>query len=295
MAIDILRCFKEEPEPLDFVIPGFLAGTVGVVAAAGSTGKSFWALEAGMSVCSEEADRELLNLGVSNHGRVVVLNAEDPEVVIHQRLHSIGSYLSQNGREEVAEKMLIEPLSGHQTNIMDKRWQESILRVSDGSRLVIFDTFTRWHQLDENSNSDMAKVISVFEMICRKTGAAILLLHHVGKSMAREGRQDEQQATRGAAAITDNARWQGWMQGMSKKEAEQYGIDEDIRKRYVRVGGNKENYGVSTTDSWLERHKGGVLKPIQLKEQGNNKHGHKPSKKPRLETGREWNNQKGEF
>lgn len=267
MALQILTCFEEKPKPMDFVIPSFAMGTVGVIAAAGSTGKSFWAIEAGMSVCSAEADQSLLNLGVEKHGKVVILNAEDPEIILHHRLHAIGSHLSNNARKEVAENMILEPLMGRMANIMDEKWQEAVLRVSDGARLVIFDTLTRWHQMDENSNGDMARVLGVFEMITKKTGASVLLLHHVSKGMARDGRQDEQQATRGAAAITDNARWQGFMQTMTKEEAEQYGIHADNRKRYVNTGGNKENYGTSTAEKWLERKEGGVLLPAELVKQ----------------------------
>jgi RecA-family ATPase len=266
--INIANCFSEEPQPLDFVTPGFLVGTVGCQAAAGSTGKSFFGLEMIMSVCSADADKSLLNLGIKHHGRAVLLNAEDPETIIRQRLHSIGSYLSPSAREEVAEKMTIAPLVGRQTNILDLRWQEAVLRVSEGSRLIIFDTLTRWHQVDENSNGEMSKVLSVFEMVCRETGAAVLLLHHVSKSMGRDGRQDEQQATRGAAAITDNCRWQGWMQTMSKADAEKFGIAEQDRKKFVATGGNKENYGQATGERWLERGRGGVLLPVELREAG---------------------------
>lgn len=53
MAIDLLSAFRLPPPELDFVWPGFLAGTVGALVAPGATGKSFWALEAAMSIaCS---------------------------------------------------------------------------------------------------------------------------------------------------------------------------------------------------------------------------------------------------
>lgn len=262
MALDIMRCYTEAPPPLDFVLPGFLAGTVGCLAAAGSTGKSFWALEAAHSICSAQADELLLNLRIQDHGRVVILNAEDPAVVLHQRLHSIGQHLPAGVREEVAERLTVEPLMGTQPDVMDERWQSTILRAAEGARLVIFDTLTRWHRLSENDNGAMSSVLGVMEMVCRKTGAAVLFLHHVGKQMAREGRQDEQQATRGASAITDNVRWQGWMQGMGSDDADEYGISE--RSRYVQFGGNKENYGQATEGRWLERKAGGVLLPVDL-------------------------------
>jgi regulatory protein RepA len=262
MALNIIWAFENEPPPLDFVIPGFLAGTVGCLAAAGATGKSFWALEAALSVCSAKADECLLRLGVQHHGRVVILNAEDPEIVLHQRLHAIGKHLPQDAREEVAERLTVEALTGTLPDIMNPRWQDAILHAADGARLAIFDTLTRWHRLDENSNGQMSQVVSTMEMIAKRTGASILFLHHVSKGMAREGRQDEQQASRGAAAITDNCRWQGWMQTMSLDAAQEYGVDD--RRRYVAVGGNKENYGQATVEQWLERKAGGVLLPVDL-------------------------------
>lgn len=269
--LDLRFCAENEPQPLDFVIPGFLACTVGCIAAAGSTGKSFWSLETAMGVASGQADKLLLNLGIESHGRVVILNAEDPAQILHRRFHDACSYLPAAAREEVYEKLRIEVLMGTMPNVMDPKWQKSILNATEGARLVIFDTLTRWHQLDENSNGDMSQVLSVFEMICRETGAAVLFLHHVSKSMAKDGRQDEQQATRGAAAITDNARWQGWMQSMSGVDAESYGIADDDRWRYVATGGNKENYGQATPIRWLERKKGGILIPVELEKKTKNR------------------------
>ena len=48
MALDIMAAFTNEPPELDFIWPGFLAGTVGALVAPGATGKSFFALEAAM-------------------------------------------------------------------------------------------------------------------------------------------------------------------------------------------------------------------------------------------------------
>lgn len=42
MAINIMKAFQQEPPQLDFIWPGFLAGTVGALVAPGATGKSFW-------------------------------------------------------------------------------------------------------------------------------------------------------------------------------------------------------------------------------------------------------------
>ena len=261
MTIDIRQAFASEPPALDFVLPGYLAGTVGCIAAAGSTGKSFWGMEAAMSVASASADAALLQLKPQHHGKVVILNAEDPETVIRKRLFDIGSYLPQEARDDVSESLQIEALVGKMTNLLDLKWQDSILRVADGARLLILDTLSRWHKMNENDNGQMGAVLAVMEMIADKTGAAVLFLHHVSKGMAVSGRQDEQQATRGAAAITDNARWQGYLQTMDQTTAVAMGIEEPDRKSFVQFGGNKENYGQSQNVVWLKRGKGGVLLP----------------------------------
>ncbi len=53
MAINIASAWETEPPKSDFVLPGFLAGTVGALFATGATGKSFLALEAALGVaCS---------------------------------------------------------------------------------------------------------------------------------------------------------------------------------------------------------------------------------------------------
>lgn len=58
MAINIMKAFQQEPPQLDFIWPGFLAGTVGALVAPGATGKSFWALEAAMSGTSQKTENK---------------------------------------------------------------------------------------------------------------------------------------------------------------------------------------------------------------------------------------------
>ena len=63
MAIDLRAAFENEPPVLDFIWSGFLAGTVGALVAPGATGKSFWALEAAMSIACSVAGGDLVGLG----------------------------------------------------------------------------------------------------------------------------------------------------------------------------------------------------------------------------------------
>lgn len=264
LTVNVCGSFADPIPAPDFIIPGYLAGTVGCLAAAGSTGKSYWALEAAMGVCSAAANRALLDLDIRQHGRALILNAEDPLDVIRRRLNAIGQLVDPAFWPEIGGNLDIKAMVGTQPDIMSDQCLEDIVRMAEGARLVVIDTLTRWHRLDENKNGDMSRVLSRFEVICRETGAAVLFLHHIAKGMALDERQHVQQATRGASAITDNARWQGWMRGMSPCEAKTLGITDGQRKSYVRFGGSKENYGQATAEAWLERKADGVLIPAAL-------------------------------
>lgn len=75
MALDIMAAFTNEPPELDFIWPGFLAGTVGALVAPGATGKSFFALEAAMSIACSVAGGDLVGLAPAHTGRVVYLGS----------------------------------------------------------------------------------------------------------------------------------------------------------------------------------------------------------------------------
>ena len=106
--IDIGGAFAWEPPPLDFVVPGFLAGTVGVLTAPGGSGKSFFALQLCVSVACEAEGGNLLGLDISRHGPTLYLAAEDPELVLWHRLFALGGFLSPEAREAVKTQMTVQ-------------------------------------------------------------------------------------------------------------------------------------------------------------------------------------------
>jgi len=118
--LDIMAAFTNEPPQLDFIWPGFLAGTVGALVAPGATGKSFWALEAAMAVACSVPGGDLLDLKPRHTGRVVYLAGEDPELALIHRLHSIGQHLSLEARVSIAENLTIEPVIGKRLDIMNE-------------------------------------------------------------------------------------------------------------------------------------------------------------------------------
>ncbi|RCL02112.1 MAG: hypothetical protein JSC188_000434 [Candidatus Tokpelaia sp. JSC188] len=274
MAIDIMVSFNQDPPQLDFIWPGFLSGTVGALIAPGATGKSFWALEASMSVACGVSGGDLLGLNPFYSGRVFYLAGEDPEAVLVRRIHAIGKYFDLSARKAIAENLIVEPIMGSMFNIMDERHLDRLIALCTGMRLIVLDTLSRIHTLDENSNGDMARLVLTLEHVAVRTGASVLYLHHVNKGSARDGCIDQQQAARGASALIDNARWCGFVAKMAEDEAKALSdssysrqpIGKDRRGFFVRFGVSKQNYDPVQIDRWYERKEGGVLVPVSLME-----------------------------
>jgi RecA-family ATPase len=272
MAVDLRAAFENEPPALDFIWPGFLAGTVGALVAPGATGKSFWALEAAMSIACSVAGGDLVGLGLKRTGRVVYFAGEDPEVALVCRVHAIGQHLNQQARDAIAEKLTIKPIMGKLMNVMDDQQRAEVIKFCDGARLIVLDTLSRIHDRDENSNGDMAQLVATLEHVASSTGASVLYLHHVSKGSAREGQTDQQQAARGASALIDNVRWCGFVAKMTKDEAEslsdraydRHPIGDERRGYFVRFGVSKQNYAATQLDRWYLRNGSGVLLPVDL-------------------------------
>ncbi len=265
--IDIMQKFLTEPPELEFIFPGGgLPGTVNLLTSPGGTGKSILALQMSMGICCPDSD--LLGLTANQFGKVLYLGLEDPPSVLHQRLHAVGKHLLPSARRGVDAGLKLKGLMGSGFDIMKPEWRRYVVDCCDDkTSLVVIDTLSRIHILDENSNGQMAQLLTYLEGIAVETNTAILVLHHSSKSMTVHGRGDEQQAARGASSLVDNARWQAYMSGMTKEEAKFFGVSEKRRGFYVRFGVSKINYGTPFAERWYERHDAGILLPAKLTEQ----------------------------
>lgn len=253
--------YDVEPEPLDFVLPGLLAGSVGALVSPGGQGKSWLALELLMQVA---LGVDLLGIGDFPTGRVAYFPAEDPVPVLDHRTHALKAHISREQYQTLCKEMAIFPLQGSGPDIADDRWHSAVVEAANGCRLVVLDTISRFHRSDENSPSEMAKVISCLESIAKKTGAAIIFLHHTQKSAALNGDGNKQQASRGASSLTDNIRWQAYLVGCSESEATNLLMNPEERGYYVKFGLSKVNYGPPISELWLRRQKNGLLKSCEI-------------------------------
>lgn len=273
--IDIQAAFATEPPAQDFILPGFLAGTVGALVAPGSTGKSMLALQLACAISSPEEAANTTGLDIQHTGPVLYLNLEDPPGEIHRRLHALGQLFNADVRESVAAGLNISARMGVPTDVMNDKFMAGLLKAGDGCRLIVIDTLSRCHGLDENDNGAMSRLVARLEKVARQTQAGVLYLHHTSKAAALAGQGGMAQAARGASALIDNARWCGNLVKMTPDEAakltaEEFGraIGEERRGFYVRYEIGKQNYGQVENAQWYERTAGGILRPVALKETG---------------------------
>lgn len=261
-SMDLVSMTETVAPELDCLFPGFVQGTVGSLVAPGATGKSFWSMQA--AACVAVPGLDMLGLGpCKENGDVLVLAAEDPKEVLHQRIHAMGSYLSSEQRQYL-RRITWKILVGKNVNIMVGQWFRVICEAAKGKKLIIIDTLTRFHSLEEKEAADMKNVLAQFEALAAATGACVLFLHHTSKGAALNGQGDLQQASSGSRVLTDNVRWCGNLVAMDPKEADKYAIEDSERLRYVRYVTSKQNYGERTAGIWYERCRGGILVPVPL-------------------------------
>lgn len=259
MYIDIAQAFETTPKPLDFVLPGMLASTVGAIISPGGAGKSMFAFQLGALVSTGVDLGEFAQGQAIKRGSVAFLPAEDPADALRHRLHAIGAHLDADAKDAFIKNVIIAPLLGKQPDLLKHDWVEFIESIAAGRRILFLDTLRRFHLSDENDSGDMAHVLSILEGIAARTGCAIVFLHHASKAATLNGHGDLQQASRGSSVLVDNVRWQMFMAGMNKDEAKSLDVDASMRGYFVRAGVSKQNYGKPIDEIWLRREEGGVL------------------------------------
>lgn len=264
---DLMVSFGTDAPKIDFVLPGFAAGTVGGLVSPGGVGKSWMSLLCAVSIAGPQELPDLLGIGIEGRGRVVYFAGEDPREIIHQRLRAIAQVkreITQEVQDHIKENLTIYPTIGYQMALDDATWEAKLTEMLEGCRLAIFDTLTRFHSLDENKTDDAKKVMGAMERIAAKTGCTILYLHHVSKASALGGLTELQQAARGSGVFVDNARWLSFISGMSPEEAKKYEIKDEDRKDFVRWNISKQNYSAGRNDAWFLKSDGGILLPIVI-------------------------------
>ena len=277
--LDINKSFAGEIEPLDMVLPGLLAGSVGSLVAPGSTGKGFFI----NSLLCSMTSKDVIGMGITPQDcKVTYITAEDPLQVLEHRICALGALLNQIERQFFSDRVDIISLAGRQPSLLtdkipveigpdgkpttEARWRRWLEQICQGKRLVIIDTLRRFHSAEENDSGAMTVLLQIIEGIAQRTGAAIIFTHHTKKGSTVNGLGLDADSSRGSGALIYNVRWQLNMQSMTTNDADHFGVDHDRRRKYVQVFGSKINYDDRGLAGWLMRKDGGILVESDLVE-----------------------------
>lgn len=216
--INIGTAFREPPSPIDFVLPGLPVQCLGALVAPGGIGKSSLMTQ----ICVEMALGLPLLGGVhpaKSPAKAVLLLAEEDARLCYSRLHSLRS-LIETERDKIdldrlamlEANLAIFPLAGNDVSVLTSRSgsrvADQIMRLAEGSRLLVVDPLRRFYSGDENDSGTLTTVVQTFERICREARTTVVMTQHTTKSAVLDGRADQQQAARGSSALTDGVRWQ---------------------------------------------------------------------------------------
>ena len=189
------------------------AGSICLLDAAGSAGKSFLALQLAVSYVAQDFFLlPELEWNAARNRKVIYVTSmmeNPPEIVSNRLLQICNVYkMDQLDREMIVENLqvayidaLFEP--NPQNQLVKETETYTKLReyiLANQIQLVILDPISLFFLLDLNSNEKIPAIYRKLE----ETGAAWLLLHHQSKSTMYE--ETENTSQRGASALRDNAR-----------------------------------------------------------------------------------------
>jgi len=221
--------FSLNPAPLEMIVDGMLPrGITSMLYSAGGAGKStlllYWAARIALA---KKFDCDLFGHGVQG-GSVVIVTAEDPDVVSNRRLLDVAAGLAGELGATVEEIMAalvpslyIIPTVGHPISFFTMTeggnlattqayddFVEVMREIAD-LRLIVIDTKTRFSPGEGGGNVIATQEIAHYEAIAQSLNATVMLLHHTNKT-SRGVDANGMQAFRDASALYDTVR-AAWM------------------------------------------------------------------------------------
>jgi hypothetical protein len=228
---------------------------VSLTVAPGGTGKSsLVAVEA----LAQVTGRDLLHDVPYGRLRVWLWNGEDPLDELQRRIAAACLHYGIS-REEIAGHLFVD--SGRNSGIVIAKMDRNGVVVAEpvvnalietirDNRIDILhiDPFVSCHQVPENDNGAVDRVVKTYARIADMTGCAIHLVHHSRKT---GGEAVEVEHARGAVALIAAARAARTLNPMTREEAEKAGVEN--RFVHVRIDDGKANLAPRSDKArWLK-------------------------------------------
>lgn len=238
-----------------------IAGHTSVLGAYGGAGKTTLATAIAMSVAIGRAllDPHGTDAAHRVHVRrnVWYFNLEDAVEEMERRVlaaaiqHGVrpkdweGRLFLDSGRDQ--ELVIAKPdrAGGVQrTPQVDELVAELLLREIG---LLVVDPMVHSHDLDENSNPEMAAAMKAWNLVAERARCAVLLVHHFRKG----GEAGSMDAFRGGSAIGGAARVMETCRTMTQDEAEKFGVPQEERRFYMRWDDAKGSMAPAGETRWF--------------------------------------------
>jgi hypothetical protein len=186
--------------------------------------------------------------------KVLVINSEDDNDEMRRRLYAACDEMKITTFTELRERLAIAEAPGDiiiakadsrtKTVVAQPMVDRLVKTVTEnGFDVLIVDPFAETFEGDENSNSELKWAAVLWRAIARRTGAAVMLVHHTRKFGAEAGNMD---SARGGSALVGVARIVSTLFAMTKEEAEIYEVDEEERHKFLRFDDAKANQALVT-------------------------------------------------
>lgn len=252
----------KEIEKRDWVMQHrYIGKYVSIIVSPGGVGKSTLTLLDALSVA---ANKPLTGFPIIKPGKVWLYNTEDPTDEIERRI--IAAMLHHNIPTKALENIfyssgidapLILAKSTRDGVVVNKSAIDSTVKYINDNKIVmlIVDPFVKSHEVDENNNMHIDKVVWCFQRISNRTGCAICLVHHTRKPGANQKGAGDSNTARGASALINAARVAHTINSMDEKEAKEFHIEKERCKWFFRLDNAKANLQPPAERAdWFERH-----------------------------------------
>lgn len=261
-TVSTTAMLNSSAEPLDFVLPGLLVGTVSLEVGPGGVGKSNFALQNGVSVA---IGRDKFNFWGDpdqpfkmKKGKVIYISAEDGEQVVSERLKSVYKHLTRAQRKALRENLSFvfatsfSIVSRREGLLVESDWIRDLHAVleemTEKPRLIVIDTLNRsLGDANENSTSGMTKVEEALKIIAETHNCGVQLVHHTIKGAGDAEAGLKADVARGSSAAVANVRS---MINLSP---------DDTNPNVIWYAVTKANYGPKPPTRFAIRSENGVL------------------------------------
>lgn len=197
----------EFPTP-ERVIFGLNRGNVGLLNASTNVGKSTLILNVALSAASNRNFEPFVTDETVGR-RILYIDGEATQAELQADINKMAEKLSPEERKLLENNLCLicdEEIDGEPLDLVKENHRNKVLEVAEKFQpdLIVVDTLSALALLeDENDNAKVTKeIIRPLKSLAKKTNAAVLILHHVGKSSENpKYKVNDAQKGRGASAL----------------------------------------------------------------------------------------------